>query len=356
MPETFSHKETEDPKKTEDPKEKAPEKKGGFEEKRAKASAEAANELAEPDIPELKGSDFDKVSDSTVPTFIIISATWCKSCKKLRGSLAELKKDADKDGVALNIFVITDDTNADAPDLYKKLGIERPTVLPVLLFKGGDVALKFENRTGIADDKESLSKFLKERRGESVEEVKKTEKDYLDLAHDDSEAAMKLLDEFIDSPYSENVLTAIASNTDKDGPTLALMFYEKFKDKKTYAKKILELAARNSSTTDAQGALEFFEKYSGEPYADEVLETAVHTAAKNKPMLAVWYLKKYSNKPYRDEVLDGIAKDEAASRKIFEGYAKWLPDGRGDKADLKVFAEKVSVYHPELVEEFAGLL
>jgi len=69
-------------------------------------------------------------------------------------------------------------------------------------------------------------------------------------------------------------------------------------------------------------------------------------------MLAVWHLKKYFDKPYKDEVLDGIAKDEKASRKIFEGYAKWLSDGHGDKADLKVFAEKVSIYYPELVKEF----
>lgn len=350
MPETFSHKEAEDPK------EKAPEKQGGLEEKRAGASAEAMSELADPYIPELKSSDFAEVLDSKVPTFIIISATWCKSCKKLRASLAETKKDADKDGVALNVFVITDDANPDALDLYGKLGMERPTVLPVLLFKGKDTTGKFENRTGTPDDKESLSNFLKERTGESVEKIEKTENDYLKLAHDDPEAAIKLLDEFINSPYSENVLTAVASNTDKGGSILILMFYEKFKDKKTYAKKILELAARNSSTTDAQGALEFFEKYSGESYADEVLETAVRTAAKSKPMLAVWYLKKYLGKPYRDEVLDGIAKDEKVSREIFEGYAKWLKRGFGDKADLKVFAEKVSVYHPGLVEEFAGLL
>lgn len=348
MPETFSYKETKDPK------EKAPEKKDGFEEKRAEASAEAANELAEPFLPELKSADFAEVLNSNVPTFIIISATYCKSCKKLYNSFIELKKDVDKGGVAFNVFVITDDTNPDALDLYGKLGMERPTVLPVLLFKGKDTTGKFENRTGTPDDKESLVNFLKERTGESVEKIEKTENDYLNLAHDDPEAAIKLLDEFIDSPYSENVLTAIASNTDKQGPILVLTFYEKFKDK-PYAKKILELAARNSSTTDAQGALEFFEKYSGESYADEVLETAVRTAAKNSPMLAVWYLKKYVGKPYKDEVLDGIAKDEKVSREIFEGYAKWLKRGFGDKADLKVFAEKVSVYHPELVEEFEPL-
>jgi len=349
MPETFSHKETKDPK------EKAPEKKGGFEEKRAEASVEAMSELADPYIPELKSSDFAEVLDSDVPTFVIISATWCKSCKKLRDSLAELKKDTGKDGTTLNVFIITDDTNPDALDLYKKLGMERPTVLPVLLFKGKDSTGKFENRTGTADDKESLSNFLKERAGLAVEKSEKTENDYINLAHEDPEAAIKLLDEFVDSPYAENVLTAIVSNTDKQGPILVLMFYEKF-EKKPYAKKILELAARNSSATDAQGALEFFEKYSGESYADEVLEAAVRVAAKSKPMLAVWYLKKYSSKPYKDEILDGIAKDEAASRKIFEGYAKWLPEGRGDKADLKIFAEKVSVYHPELTEEFAGSL
>lgn len=348
MPETFSHKETKDPK------EKTPEKKDGFEEKRAEASAEAANELAEPFLPELKSTDFAEVLNSKVPTFIIISATYCKSCKKLYNSFIELKKDVDKGGVAFNVFVITDDTNPDSSDLYKKLGIERPTVLPVLLFKGKDSTLKFEDRAGTPDDKESLGNFLKEQAGIAVEKVARTEEDYLNMAREDPENAMKFLDDFIDSPYSEKILTAIAENTEKQGPVVALMFYEKF-EKKPYAKKILELAARNSSTTDVLGALEFFEKYSGESYADEVLETAVRTAAKNKPLLAVWYLKKYSNKPYKDEVLDGIAKDEKASRKIFEGYAKWLPDGRGDGADLKIFAEKVSVYHPELVKEFEPL-
>ena len=345
MPETFSHKETKDPK------EKAPEKKGGFEEKRAEASAEAMSELADPYIPELKSSDFAEVLNSDVPTFIIISATYCKSCKKLYNSFIELKKDVDKGGVAFNIFVITDDTSPDASDLYKKLGIKRPTVLPVLLFKGKDSAGKFEDRTGTPDDKESLSNFLKKQAGIAVEKVARTEEDYLNMVREDPENAMKFLGDFIDSSYSEKILTAIAENTEKQGPVVALMFYEKF-EKKPYAKKILELAARNSSTTDVLGALEFFEKYSGESYADEVLETAVRTAAKNKPMLAVWHLKKYFDKPYKDEVLDGIAKDEKASRKIFEGYAKWLSDGHGDKADLKVFAEKVSIYYPELVKEF----
>ena len=318
---------------------------------------------AEYALPELTTSKFEEISGSEEPAFVVISATWCKECKKTMNALAKLGDAARKEGKQLNIFTITDDTNEDAENLYAKLGIKSPDTLPTLLFKGKSEGIEFSSHTGVADDEVSLSKFLKEKGGVEVDallakakELEKNEEDYKELAESDPENAMKALEEYIDEPYAEAVLGLVAKNTDKKGPLFVLMFFEKFAHK-PYAKKILELAARNSAKTNTQGALEFYDTYSGEPYEEEVLETAVRTAAGGKdPIFAVWYIKKYAGKAYFDEILDSVAKKEETSRSIFEAYAKWLKRGFGDKEDLKIFAQKVQTYHPELVTEFKDLI
>lgn len=318
---------------------------------------------AEYALPELTTSKFEEISGSEEPAFVVISATWCKECKKTMNALAKLGDAARKEGKQLNIFTITDDTNEDAENLYAKLGIKSPDTLPTLLFKGKSEGIEFSSHTGVADDEVSLSKFLKEKGGVEVDallakakELEKNEEDYKELAESDPENAMKALEEYIDEPYAEAVLGLVAKNTDKKGPLFVLMFFEKFAHK-PYAKKILELAARNSAKTNTQGALEFYDTYSGEPYEEEVLETAVRTAAGGKdPIFAVWYIKKYAGKAYFDEILDSVAKKEETSRSIFEAYAKWLKRGFGDKEDLKIFAQKVRGHHPELADEFKDLI
>ena len=309
-------------------------------------------------LPELGDAELAAVSSSDKPTLIILSATWCSGCKKLIKALEELQKEVGED---VNIFIHTQDLHEDNSELlYKKMGVDHPKTLPIVLFKMPKKT-GFSSHIDIPDTVEGVSLFLDENAGiktsflEAAQE-EKTENEYKKDVDEDPETFMKMFSKIANESYAEDLLFMVGHNIEKNGPVLLLRFHEQYQNK-PYAKRILEVAAWNSSDTDFQGALEYFPLYENESYAEEVLENAFRNASKSdKKVFVVWYFKLLKERDYSNELFESIAQDAESVKRIFEKYKFFLAKGYGDVEDLKVFVKFVKKTHPEIVEEYKDLL
>jgi thiol-disulfide isomerase/thioredoxin len=309
-------------------------------------------------LPELGPAELEAVNTSDKPTLIVLSATWCKGCAKAIKALENLEKEVGND---VNIFIHTQDLHENnSASLYEKMGIDHPKTLPMLLFKNPKEA-EFSSHINIPENIEGLSLFLDEKAGIKTKSLdlaqkEKSEEEYKKMVDEDPETFMKEFKIIADEQFAEDLLFMVGHNIEKNGPFLLLMFHEQYQNK-PYTKRILEVAAWNSSNTDFQGALEFFRFYKNEQFAEEVLENAFRNASKSdKEVFVVWYFKLLKEREYSNELLESIAQDAESAKKIFEKYKFFLAKGYGDVEDLKVFAEYVRKTHPEIAEEYKDLL
>lgn len=254
---------------------------------------------------ELTLQNMNRILRSGKTILIDITATWCPPCKTLNRTFGNISGML---GDQVEIVTITDDTNPDAGELYKRLGAGPNGTPTVLIHQNGRTEEFF---VGAVPAKEILD--LLKKRNVKIDDrhfrkvFEKIRIDMLGLPEKVKNSILKqygeskakkifelfifiqekapnrlvLADDFLnvisDVPRSSEALYNLYNSIADDYPLVVLNGFNVYKDQ-TWSDMIFEKAIRSAAEKFPEIAMDYFEIYKNKPYALEVYELAKRNA------------------------------------------------------------------------------